>query len=421
MSHSKTPELLIRSYRLIVVIIVSPILLFSQATSDADNILEVINRIPKHSGSEIDQHFRFSTITQPHTREELTRLKIRTITICIDNSWAYTGNEKGCISFIYDPNGNLISAIYSDSTGKTILNYNCSNRYDKKNNLIETKITTVPLKTESITRYSYDSLDRLVAKSFRKNEIKSLERLNKKSDETPELITDDAYQPYDQSDLGSFQEKYEYNDRNKLIKYLLSRGNITETQTFIYDSSGRVSSSKRSVIEKIYYKYTPHDMTEQHWADSSKEQIITVQYSYNSKGQLSVIKTEKDDLFKSKTYYTYTSTGNFSETFEMIPDSTSFIRNLYFYDDSGKKVKVERWTNNTLHSSYLYTYLPDAKFIVQREAILSVLGYTESQRKFDNGKKLILEQGTYIGHTSGNTKIYQNRFRKSLKYEYFQE
>jgi hypothetical protein len=410
--------------KLLIAIVLYPILCYSQQRTDAQELLNSINKTPEYTTSAMTHHFRFSSANHGYTKEETAKMKIKSITICINNKWAYTGNEKGCIKYTFDHKGNMTQSTAIDSAGKTEKSLKFSYVYNTKKNIVEIKITEEPSTYAMSIICKYDTLGQLLSRSFYMNKVpKSIQSMSNNKEEME--VEQDAMAGSPPSDDGRFTENYEYNTHHQLIKYEVMHGNITETKNFEYDSSARVIASKQLYQERVYYKYTPHDMSKEYWADSLSKSYAGWEYTYDkSSGNVIQTKFSKKGV-NSITKYVYTKTGMFSEIKETLysPLQSTWIKN-YYYDEHDRKIRTDKWTgekNNTLYSSSIYSYNNKGSTgWVQKEIISSSDGYSETYRTFDGNSRLTEEKGSYTGHTTGDTRTYHNTFSKKIAYKYFQ-
>ncbi|NVO03038.1 MAG: hypothetical protein HXX09_10100 [Bacteroidetes bacterium] len=395
-----------------------PLFSYSQQRTDAQELLNSINKTPEYISSAMTHQFPFSSANLGYSKEEIAKAKIKSISICLNNKWANTGNEKGCIKYLYDHKGNMIQSTSFDSTGKIEKSFKYSYLFDAKKNIVEIKITEEPSIYVMSIICKYDSLGYLLSKSFYKMDLpKSVNSMPNINEEK------DAMEGSPPIDDGRYTENYEYNSLHQLIKYEVMHGNITETKNFEYDSLSRLIASKQIYLEKVYYKNTPHDMSKEYWVDSISKTFSGREYIYDKSSGNVIQKKISNKGGNSITKYVYTKTGMFSEINETTnnPLQTKWIKN--YYDEQGRKIKTENRAgeNNSLYSSSIYSYTNKGAIgWVQKEIIFSATGNSETYRTFDINAKLTEEKGTYTGHTIGDTITTHNTFSKKIAFEYFQ-
>lgn len=406
--------------KLIIALVFFPLFSHSQQKTDAQGLINTINKIPEFTSPYVKHGFRFSSVNHFYTKEEIAKMKFKSITICLNNKWAYTGNEKGCIKFTFDTEGNMTQSITIDSAGKITERLKYAYVFDTRKNSVETKITRIPAVYSMSIDYKYDTLNQLLSKKFYRNVPKPIKSTPDNSEEI-EMI-----EPYDMGappiDEGNFTENYEYNTLHQLMKYELKHGNITETINFEFDSLSRVIASKQLHQERIYYKYLPHDMNKEEWTDSTSKNNSEWEYLYDADSG-NVIQTKfSNNALTLITKYVYTKTGMFSEIQQTNNDPSQVTFKNNYYDEKGRMIKTENRTgmNKTLQSSLIYSYTDKgAKGWVQKTIVFTTLGYSETYRTFDAKGRLIEEKGSHTGHTTGDTRTFYNSFSKRISFEYF--
>lgn len=350
-------------------------------------------------------------------------MKIKTITICLNNKQAYTGNEKGCIKFTFDHKGNMMQSAAIDSLGKITESIKYVYVYDTSKNIVETKITRIPGIYSMSIVYKYDTLNQLLSKKFYKWNVPKPIKSTPGNGEEIEMIKE----PYDIQgappvDEGNFTENYEYNTLHQLMKYEVRHGNITETINFEFDSLSRVIASKQLRQERVYYKYTPHDMSKEYWADSTSKNNSEWEYSYDANSG-NVIQTKfRNNAVTSITEYVYTKAGMFSEIQQTHNDPSQVTLKNNYYDEKDRLIKTENRTgkNKTLQSSLIYSYTDNGvKGWAQKTLVFTTLGYSETYKFFDAKGRLIEEKGSHTGHTTGDIRTFYSSFSKRISFEYF--
>ncbi|MDP1745125.1 MAG: hypothetical protein Q8L90_06090 [Bacteroidota bacterium] len=409
--------------KLIIAIVFFPLFCHSQQKTDAHVLINTINKIPEFTSPYVEHGFRFSSANHFYTKEEIAKMKIKSITICLNNKQTYTENEKGCIKFTFDPKGNMTQSTAIDSAGKIKESIKYVYIYDTRKNIVETKITRIPGIYSMAIVYKYDTLNQLLSKKFYKWKVPKPVKSAPGNSEEIEMIKE----PYDIQgappiDEGNFTENYEYNTLHQLMKYEVRHGNITETINFKFDSLSRVIASKQLHQERVYYKYTPHDMSKEYWADSISKNISEWEYAYDANSG-NVIQTKfSNNAVTSITEYVYTKTGMFSEIQQTHNDPSQVTLKNNYYDEKGRLIKTENRTgkNNTLQSSLIYSYTDNGvKGWVQKTIVFTTLGYSETYKTFDAKARLIEEKGSHTGHTTGDIRTFYSSFSKRISFEYF--
>lgn len=403
-------------HKLVIAILFLPLFCHSQQKTDAQELINRINKTTQFTSSAMEHSFRFSSANHGYEKEEIKKMKIRSITICLNNKWAYTGNDKGCIKLGFDQFGNIIQSTLLDSAKKIkeILNYTYV--YDAKKNILETKITTQPNTYSMSIVYKYDNLDRLVSRqSYKRNT-----EVSAKPPITP-VRNEEVNNMMPQPDDAIFTEKFEYNASNQVIKYELLHGNTTKTISFVHDSLSRITAAKHLFLKKIYYKITPYEGNV-YWADSTITNPIDYEYTYDpTSGNLIQIKSVVNGS-ASVTGYTYTKTGMFSEIKQTHNDPSQITLKKNYYDEQDRIIKTENRSgaNMTLTNSIVYSYTDKgAAGRVQKAMVFTTLGYSETYTTFDSMNRLIEEKGSYTGNATGDIRIFHNSFSKRISFEYF--
>lgn len=409
--------------KLIIAIAFFPLFCHSQQKTDALALINTINKIPEFTSPYMEHGFRFSSANHFYAKEEIAKMKIKSIIICLNNKQTYTGNEKGCMKFTFDPKGNMTQSTAIDSAGKIIASIKYVCVYDTRKNIIETKITRTPGIYSMSIVYQYDTLNQLLSKKFyKRNALKPTESKSGNNEEIEMIKEPHDIQGAPPIDEGNFTENYEYNSLHQLMKYEVRHGNITETINFEFDSLSRVIASNQLHQERIYYKYTPPDRSKEYWTDSTSRKKSEWEYSYDAKSG-NIIQTKfSNNAVTSITKYAYTKTGMFSEIQQTYNDSSQVTLKNNYYDEKGRIIKTENWTgkNKTLQSSLIYSYTDKgAKGCVQKIIAFTTLGYSETYKTFSVDGRLIEEKGSHTGHTTGDTRPFYSSFSKRISFEYF--
>lgn len=389
---------------------------FSQSIPDGQRLVQEINRFPANDLNTYAQGFHFTTVPQPYTQKEILKMKLSAVSVCLDNNWAYSAKEKSCIRYSYDRPGNLTQSSLIDSAGKALQQVKYSYLKDSKNQVAYTFLTTVPAAWTATVTCHYNAQDQLVSRAFKRIGLNP-----PGSNQTPQINSEEPIPGRASPESDDFTEQYTYHANGKLKQYVLKQGNTRTSVNYTYDTELRLIGSRHLVEQTVYYQYTPHDMDQKSWGDSTIKIHFSWDYSYDAAtGYLARARMKHDHGTDNTTQYTYNRSGMITRSETFLHDTVSGGYELHFYDGAGRKVKTERWSAAGLKSTSLYKHTcKGQQACTTVETTVSALGYAETARTYDAEGRLLSEKGRSTGHTTGDSKIYESTFQKTIRHEYF--
>lgn len=248
-------------------------------------------------------------------------------------------------------NGDEQRIVYENTVVRPLIDYEYTNRYDSKGNLIYQKCEERnPSSGPSLGgnyehSYTYDSNGRLISDIFDDFEI------SYKYDSNGNLIEKSTYV---KSTGNTNVETRSYDSKGNLV----SRTDVHGiTHTYNYDKDGR-----RTSIESPYgdttYKYDKNNRVSEYTVnDITNNRTITYSYEYSPQGEVESVTIKHnppDPNFDIKRQYHYNADGKVRQTIVYDSNGDFFGLNILKYDKYGNI--QDCYINTTPTGAYGYNY-----------------------------------------------------------------
>jgi hypothetical protein len=272
-------------------------------------------------------------------------------------------------SYTYDSLGHLVEKVEKETTSYKYL-------FGGKGEIIETSVFTQKDFLGYKELYSYDETGLATEKSKRTKTGKLLARTKYEYDNRRNMVKASIF---DASNEWKEITSYVYNEKKEVMEdSALSKGNLRYEYSFAF-TDGNLAREKiiykdGNINSKILFSHDEkgHIISENHYSIDPEEEKIrfikTISRKYDSRGQMTEMKTTDADDRSWNSIYRYDTGGNLAETNEFNSDSSLARTFQYTYDKDNRKLSekcmnadgrnwwISRYDYSTPGSSIKTTY-----------------------------------------------------------------
>jgi len=176
---------------------------------------------------------------------------------------------------------------------------------------------------------------------------------------------------YDESSMDDGITTFNYDSKNRLSNYVITKGNYSDTEVFKYDNNGKLiklsfnQSAGGDEEDYIAFSYNGNTViaTEHYKYENQVEETYTYTYTLNNKGLV----TKK--LRESGYYYLYTY------------DSNNNLNKSQYYDENDELIRTTTWEYDNKNSLLSDLGLPAWFFVAYNNDFSQYAGKNNAVKK----------------------------------------